>query len=872
MSDELTIYISPDDDLTTVRERLEEISARRLTMVIPPQTQLRSHVAWKLLYARARELGKEVVIVSSDPQVRSVAHAVKFKVAYSLETPSATGKSRPGSRSARITSSGGARTRPSPPVSSRPSSAKDANDPRSAHSRRGTPNTRPPRTRPPEPEWHGDPQHRQQAEEPIIGGLGPLPFDASAKEYSQPYDFRIQATPSIHPLTDQIEEPDLLLEDYTQAQDIRSAAREGQKRFPEPDIAPDTRPEEAAIAPDTRPEEALRSSNPTQQPHTADDLFTNIEDSQPPHTEESGIVSLGIDTNEHVTHDIEDVEELPDSVVDNVVNSSIEYRGDRDDIVPPPSSKPITYIEAEQPADHEEQENFPSRTYGVPSRRRRSSNLSPTPPTPSATSTWQFEEDALPPIEERPIEPRSSAPLPPRMSGNRPPGKIPPDPGTNPIPRTSVGRGQQTQARSTARPAQQRPGLGATRPRTATRQHATRSTTRRKTPVGIIMAIVLLFAACLLVYYGPTANATVSIATQDYPKQVTLTAKVGQQAQNIQAQQLSKVFTTSGTGTATGSQLVGTNSAQGTVTFTYNGSNSHGIVIPSQSIVTTSGDNAIEFATTAEVLVPPNASLPVSVQAVKPGKDGNVDAGAITVTPNNTLNSIVQAQNPPIAVSDLKLSVFNEASTTGGGARPTPAVTDQDLSNVKNNLRQQLQGKINAWQQQLSSTGAVGTPQITDTLINPPNVNDIEANSTFSATIKVTATVLLVRTADLQKEALKQLNNAIKNDKSYAGETILTDINPAVTINQLKQTTADANSITFTFKATAKVGSRLITKEYVQQLMAGKPIPDAKSTLVNIHGVKTAEITVSPNFMPWITLWDGHIDVTIQPATRATHH
>ena len=109
MSDELTIYISPDDDLTTVRERLEEISARRLTMVIPPQTQLRSHVAWKLLYARARELGKEVVIVSSDPQVRSVAHAVKFKVAYSLETPSATGKSRPGSRSARTTSSGGAK-------------------------------------------------------------------------------------------------------------------------------------------------------------------------------------------------------------------------------------------------------------------------------------------------------------------------------------------------------------------------------------------------------------------------------------------------------------------------------------------------------------------------------------------------------------------------------------------------------------------------------------------------------------------------------------------------------------------------------------------------------------------------------------------
>ena len=84
MSDERTIYISPEDDLTTVRERLEQLQSKRVTLVIPVQTQLRSHVAWKLLYARTRELGKEVLIVSSDPQVRSVAHAVKFKVAHSL--------------------------------------------------------------------------------------------------------------------------------------------------------------------------------------------------------------------------------------------------------------------------------------------------------------------------------------------------------------------------------------------------------------------------------------------------------------------------------------------------------------------------------------------------------------------------------------------------------------------------------------------------------------------------------------------------------------------------------------------------------------------------------------------------------------------
>jgi len=185
----------------------------------------------------------------------------------------------------------------------------------------------------------------------------------------------------------------------------------------------------------------------------------------------------------------------------------------------------------------------------------------------------------------------------------------------------------------------------------------------------------LLFAACLLVYYGPTANVTVGIATQDYSQQVTLMAKVAKQAQDIQAQQFSKAeisinnFSKSGMGTATGSQLVGTNAAQGNVIFTYNGSNPNGIDIPSNSIITTSGDNPIEFATTTDVLVLPSNQNkvpppPVSVQAVKPGNDGNVDAGTITVIPNNTLNNIAQAQNHPIAVSDVKLSVVNEAPTT----------------------------------------------------------------------------------------------------------------------------------------------------------------------------------------------------------------
>ncbi len=880
MSDEQTIYISPDDDLTTVRERLEQIAARRLTMVIPPQTQLRSHVAWKLLYARARELDKDVIIVSSDPQVRSVAHAVKFKVAHSLETSPAMG-TRPTSRLGHTSNGGGVKTRTSLSPSSRPPSAKTSSESHSTHNRRGAPNTRHLRTRPTEPKWHEDLQHPQQTDfeetgtfsEETNSGKMPhaLAFDASEKQD----DFRIHPTPAIYPLSDQIEEPDLLLEDYTHAQDIRSAAREGQKRFSETDIASST-----------EPEEALTSSSTTSQPDRTDDLLTNIEDSQVPQTEQKSeitpyledeadwissptaqteqksVVPLeSTDTNEHIIQDVEEIEDEPDTIIDNT-NKSVS---DRDESEPPPSIKPNTHIESEQATDDEYQENPPPQSYGVRSRRKSNSNLPLTPSTPSVPPTLQLDEDALPPIEEHQVPPRSSSPLHLRTSNTH--KQLSPDPTTSPKSRIGARRGPQTPIKAIPRPTPQR--LSSRAPRRQTRQQVTHNKIHQNALMGIVLGIILLlFATFLLVYYGPTANILVGIATRDYSQQVTLTAKVGgNQAPNIQAQRLSKDFLKSGIGTATGSQEVGTNSAQGIVKFTYDGSNPDGIIIPDGSIITTSGDNPIEFATTAEVLVPPSnqnqASPPVNIQAVKPGKDGNVDENTITVIPNNTLNSIAQA-NPSISESNLKLSVINEAPTTGGGAKTTPAVTSDDLTNVKNNLLQQLQGEINAWQQQLSNTGAIGTPQITNTLTNGPKVNDIEADGTFPATIKVTATVLLVRTADLQKAALKQLTATITNDKSYAGETILTDIYP--TINQLKPIAADANSITFTFNAKVQTSPRVITKEYVEQLVMGKSVSDARAILINIPKVKTVDITVSPSFIPWVTHWDGHISVSIHPA------
>nr|HET6902647.1 protein kinase [Ktedonobacteraceae bacterium] len=138
--------------------------------MIPAQTQLRSHVGWRLLHARVRELGKEALIISSDRQIRSVVKAAGFRVTDSLES-SATSKNRSSSRMGRSGLGGRPPSRVrTPPRRDVPGQRTDAS---------------------PEPE--------------------------------------APSTPPIRPLEPsyQDEEPDLFLEDFRRAQRIREAAEFG---------------------------------------------------------------------------------------------------------------------------------------------------------------------------------------------------------------------------------------------------------------------------------------------------------------------------------------------------------------------------------------------------------------------------------------------------------------------------------------------------------------------------------------------------------------------------------------------------------------------------------------------------------------------
>src|SRR5690348_14743352 len=81
------IYLGQDDDLNQAAERLENTKEQRVAIVVPQEGALRSSVAMRLLNKRARDLGKDLCIISADRQVRAVAQTAGLRVAESLESP-----------------------------------------------------------------------------------------------------------------------------------------------------------------------------------------------------------------------------------------------------------------------------------------------------------------------------------------------------------------------------------------------------------------------------------------------------------------------------------------------------------------------------------------------------------------------------------------------------------------------------------------------------------------------------------------------------------------------------------------------------------------------------------------------------------------
>lgn len=898
------VNISPEENLTDIRERLAQIPNRLVVLIVPRQTRLRNLHSWNLLHHYADDLGKEVWVISDDSPIIEVARRAQFRVG-------SPGGSRRGSNAGRGAKSAAAqreansrgtkgisRFRPFPPARQASATARG--------SERGpllVPSSPLPPSAPARQET--DEIHISgEDDEPELTSRGPLsPLPVGDQGNRRDFDFRLASQSPLHPVEATPEpgdeEMDSFFYSYEQAQNIRQAAQQKDEKDNTDVIAgPDTMlsPRDRIAPPaeqDAQEGTMRRPSSPLSAPlarsaEALDDPYAIPDDFQPlPLSEQRGAAPI------HPFGD-EEVDSLsPYTADDTLMQGDIEDLGDDGMNELPmaeeaPAQAPWEEEEADVRPDEQEEEvtELPPIPY-----RPRSGQLSPAAPnrgTEAAAFNPAETEEQEEEIEDQPtrvIRPALSLPdveatqnAGRASTGEAAAAKPPVAPGTAGKQGGSGPVGLPLPARASARPSQ-----APRRQPAPARSRKPLFSTRRRRRQGwarpLLVAIAVLFIAGIILFVVPSADVTVTLAAQSYSWPVVVSASTSQNLAQHTVPLYTISFNSSVTqsGKASGTNTtVGTAKATGIVQFTNNGTQP--VLIPSESTVSTASN--VLFVTDAELLVAAGSTLPVPVHAQAPGTGGNVAANTITVIPASSLSQIEQVkENQGVTV---KLSVTNPNPTTGGGAGTATTVTKKDVSGLQSKASAQLYQKLQAWLAQQQGRGNVLAKQVQESQLGtyetvkatPDAGQKAAADGTFNETVSLNIPVQFIHASDLQAQALAQYHQlptgVTKPPKGYepvAGLPV--SLQPKDCPSSSKSSTANASTLCFTASAPIALP---ITEQQVQNLINGKKVDVVLAQLPNsktgLPGIKAVKVNVSPGFWPWLPFWTQRITVHFIPSQK----
>ena len=476
----------------------------------------------------------------------------------------------------------------------------------------------------------------------------------------------------------------------------------------------------------------------------------------------------------------EETPDISDYPTDVIPEGNIEDLGDQGDIVDSP--RPWTDMLQEDERDTQ----GPPRVHGMRPRSSRTGGMQPPPPQEDFEDE---DEDELPPIYDQPtrVQPPPARPaMPPAASaGNRTFSGM--QKGPQPV---ALPQNRPTQSRTTQQK-QQKPAPLSTRSRQPMRAGVGRTGTaqvnrtknaarpqRKGGDVGISIAIGILIFLIIgaIVYFVPSADVTVGVPFRNFSQNMTLsaskTSKQNATLGTVQAQTLTYDTSVSGKAIPTGTASVGNAQATGSVTFT--NKSSQLIEIPTGMQLSTS--SGVIFITTLDVKLPSANSgssytPPVTVQAQNTGTVGNVPAHSIVNITASGLQ-LLQQFNPGLTSSSA-LTVTNSSPTTGGGAGKATSLSTSDVNTLKAKLHTQAQTKLSDWlTKQLQLGDQAGKPVSVETVSTSPAVGTVITNGTFSETLKLHATVLVVRSAAIQSAASAKMNASVSKNKLDAGYTL----------------------------------------------------------------------------------------------------
>ena len=317
----------------------------------------------------------------------------------------------------------------------------------------------------------------------------------------------------------------------------------------------------------------------------------------------------------------------------------------------------------------------------------------------------------------------------------------------------------------------------------------------------------------------------------------------------------------------------------GYVAFTNKGTQP--LTIPINTLVAT--NQGVQFLTQGEVVVQQASTFPaVQITARDPGALGNVPIGTITVIPSNSINAIALASGVPPASVSASLTVTNPTATSGGKAGSTSPGTNDGMSALRQKLHQQMQVEFNNWLKgQLHDQDVAGNaiPDISSSNPLPQEtfvIGTPAADGSFSGTDSLQATVLVVRTADLQAAARAEVQAALAASKQFPGYAFIPS--SSLTLGKISPIRSkDGKSLSISFKPKGLIGQSLSNSqlENLRSLLAGRKASDVNSFLTSsasgLKHIVNSRVTLFPSFFSNIPFWTVRINIHVQYQCTGTN-
>jgi hypothetical protein len=268
--------------------------------------------------------------------------------------------------------------------------------------------------------------------------------------------------------------------------------------------------------------------------------------------------------------------------------------------------------------------------------------------------------------------------------------------------------------------------------------------------------------------------------------------------------------------------------ARGTVTFR----NTSGSAVPVQEDTVVATETGVRFETLGVVSVPPGGTQDVEVRALEAGTAGNVEAGTITLIPNDR---ILAAQLGPEG------GVTNAAPTTDGQDGGTTRFQASDYAAAEVALAKALDALLPeavptdldpgvvAYAGTAIATGPVVPDQPSSSFVGRTGTNE-----TLSGSMVVTGLTASTRT-------LEEVGRTLLTQE-VAPKTLLPDAHI-----ELGDPTVTDGRVSYAAQGSGAAYELPVTTDFLKEQVRNRTIPEAQDILDDYGQV---DITLSPDFLP----------------------